>query len=206
MFVQNGFVSVGSTFLESLESEDPPVNPSSETCLRLCLLVYFQARLIMSSTTPCRLTSSWRKTLKLIRPISSHSLHGHVRRAPDPTSPEVMQLLSQHASSPPRPLNLSTLLSFGRPLTPLSVLSSVSYALSEIPRRLATRVRSLEALPFIVGMNPYVANTLKAYRESFEWLATYPPVTNLEENAVFAAKLEGLVKKHANDIPTMAMG
>lgn len=128
------------------------------------------------------------------------------RRAPEPTSPEVTQLLAKYASHSPRPLTLSTLLSFGRPLTPDSLLASVSYALSEIPVRLATRVRSLEALPFIVGTNPYVANTLSAYRQSFQWFATYPAVNNLEENAVFATKLEELVQRHANDIPTMAKG
>jgi 26S proteasome regulatory subunit T1 len=31
-------------------------------------------------------------------------------------------------------------------------------------------------------------------------------VKNLEENAVFAAQLEALVRDHANDIPTMARG
>ncbi|EGO21669.1 hypothetical protein SERLADRAFT_451685 [Serpula lacrymans var. lacrymans S7.9] len=122
------------------------------------------------------------------------------------TLAEVAQLLASFASHPPLPLTLLTLLSFGRPLTPESVLKSVSYALSEIPRRLATRVRNLEALPFIVGTNPYVANTLTAYRQSFEWLATYPPVKTLEENAEFTAQLEQLVTSHANDIPTMAKG
>lgn len=82
----------------------------------------------------------------------------YIRRAPPPTSKEVADLLAKYASSPAPPLNLSTLLSFGRPLTQSSVLSSVSHALAEIPRRLALRVRRLEALPFIVGTNPYVAN------------------------------------------------
>lgn len=131
----------------------------------------------------------------------------YYRRAPQPPPIEVAELLSKYASiTPSRQLNLSTLLSFGRPLTSESVLDSVTYTLSEIPRRLATRVRSLEALPFIVGTNPYIANTLNAYRESFRWLATYPPITTLAENAVFAEQLEDLVQSHANDIPTMAKG
>jgi 26S proteasome regulatory subunit T1 len=86
------------------------------------------------------------------------------------------------------------------------VLTSVSYAQAEIPRRLATRIRSLEALPFIVGTNPYIARILDGFRKSFLWSATYPQVKNLEENAVFAAQLEGLVRDHANDIPTIAKG
>ncbi|KAJ7734931.1 atypical/PDHK/BCKDK protein kinase [Mycena maculata] len=128
------------------------------------------------------------------------------RRAPQPTSAELTQILQRYALSPPRPLDLASLLSFGRPVTPTSVLSSVSYALAEIPRRLAMRVRSLEALPFIVGTNPYVANTLNAYRDSLQLLATYPAVSTLEENKRFTEQLEDLVQRHANDIPTMAKG
>ncbi|KAG7086737.1 hypothetical protein E1B28_002670 [Marasmius oreades] len=139
--------------------------------------------------------------------IQSRIFKKHYRRAPSPNTAEVTQLLAEHASSPTRPLNLSDLLAFGRPnVTPESVLASVSFALAEIPRRLATRVCSLEALPFIVGTNPYVAKTLAAYKESFLWLATYPTPKTLEENAMFAEKLEDLVERHADDIPTMAKG
>ncbi|KAM6500734.1 P-loop containing nucleoside triphosphate hydrolase protein [Amanita muscaria] len=125
---------------------------------------------------------------------------------PLPPSAEIAQLLSKYAASPPRPINLSKLLSFGRPLTDDSVLDSVSYTLAEIPRRLATRLRSLEALPFIVGTNPYIAKTLNAFRDSFQTLATYPLVTNAQENAQFTEVLANLVRTHANDIPTMAKG
>lgn len=90
------------------------------------------------------------------------------------------------------------------PSLPLTCLTL--QALHEIPRRLATRVRHLEGLPFIVGTNPYVANTLNTYRESFRWLATYPSVTTLEQNKAFVAELEALVESHANDVPTMAKG
>lgn len=120
--------------------------------------------------------------------------------------PKVTDLVEKHAAIPPRPLNLATLLSFGRPLSAGSLLDSVSYTLAEIPRRLATRVRSLEALPFIVGTNPFIANTLQSYRESFYWLATYPTVSNLQENAQFVIKLQQLVQHHSNDVATMAKG
>ncbi|KII88872.1 hypothetical protein PLICRDRAFT_53387 [Plicaturopsis crispa FD-325 SS-3] len=143
---------------------------------------------------------------KVVRQGTKFSSTNYYRRAPAPSSPEVTELLTKYAAHAPKPLSLSTLVRFGRPLTPESVLESVSYALAEIPRRLAMRVRSLEALPFIVGTNPYVATTLKSYRESFQWLATYPPVRDLKENAAFSEELEYLVDRHANDIPTMAKG
>ncbi|KAF5386703.1 hypothetical protein D9615_001734 [Tricholomella constricta] len=163
-----------------------------------------------SASAPVRTVKTVSSTVRTASTFSSPSSFRrpqYSRPAPQPPSLEVSGLLSKYASiTPPRPLNLSTLLSFGRPLTPESVLASVNYALAEIPRRLATRVRSLEALPFIVGTNPYVANTLNGYRESFRWVATHPPVTNLADNARFAEQLADLVQSHANDIPTMAKG
>lgn len=159
-------------------------------------MLVWQASARRSSLERCKALSFWRSGCR----ISTY------RHAPEPASPEVMHLLAKYQSTPPRPLNLTQLLSFGRPVTPDSVLSSVSYALSELPRRLATRVRSLEALPFIVGTNPYVAKTLEAYRDSFRWLSTHPQVTSLQENDEFVEHLAALVERHANDIPTMAKG
>src|ERR1700731_60207 len=65
--------------------------------------------------------------------------------------------------SRPSPVTLSTLLSFARPLTAESVLQSSFYAQSELPKRLAARLRALEALPFIVGTNPHIAKMLNAF-------------------------------------------
>lgn len=130
----------------------------------------------------------------------------HVRRAPDPPSAQISQLLASYAAHPPHPLTLNSLVSYGQPLTPESVLRSVSFVLSEIPRRLARRACALETLPFIVGTNPYVSRMLNAYRQSFQFLASYPPVTTLEENTSFTAELSHLVASHQNDIPTMAKG
>ncbi|KAI0303441.1 hypothetical protein B0F90DRAFT_1809640 [Multifurca ochricompacta] len=142
-----------------------------------------------------------------VRPYRvGHRLYSDYSRTPEPAPPEVAHLLAAYAQQPLRPLALGTLLATGRPLTAESVLTSVSYAQVEIPRRLATRIRSLEGLPFIVGTNPYIARILDGFRKSFLWSATYPQVKNLEENAVYAAQLESLVRDHANDIPTVAKG
>lgn len=131
---------------------------------------------------------------------------GSRERENDLSSTEISRLLEEHAKHPPRPLTLSTLLSLAKPLTDESVLRSVGFVLTEIPRRLAMRARSIEALPFIVGMNPFIARTLHAHKKSFKFLITYPPVKTLEDNAVFAEKLADVVQNHANDVPTMAKG
>jgi 26S proteasome regulatory subunit T1 len=115
-------------------------------------------------------------------------------------------LLSEYERLPSRPVPLKTLRAFANPPTPESVLESASYVLSELPRRLVQRVRALDGLPFIVGMNPFVMRTHKLYHSSFERLATYPEVKTLEDNDAFAQELTDLVEMHANDIPTIAKG
>ncbi|TCD60317.1 hypothetical protein EIP91_010355 [Steccherinum ochraceum] len=157
-------------------------------------------------------TSLWRPYLHSATRSTRHSrrqfhlgdIHSAVPDAPSPT--EIAPLLEEFAKHSPRPLTLPKLFSFGQPLTAESILESASYVLSEAPRLFGSRVRNLEALPFIVGMNPFIARILAAHRKSFKTIAMFPPVTSLEENTRVTAQLEALVQAHANDIPTMAKG
>lgn len=91
-------------------------------------------------------------------------------------------------------------------MTEQSVLDSVNYVLAEIPRRLAIRVRSMENLPFIVGMNPFMSRMLDVHATSFHRIATYPRVATLKQNEEFTTGLERLVDSHVDDIPQMAKG
>ncbi|CAE6434004.1 unnamed protein product [Rhizoctonia solani] len=127
-------------------------------------------------------------------------------RVPGPNSERMAALLSEYEQLPPRPIPLKTLREFANPPTPESVLESASYVLTELPRRLVQRVRALDGLPFIVGMNPFIMRTHKLYHSSFERLATFPEVKSLEDNDEFSRELENLVEMHSNDIPTIAKG
>ncbi|KAL5636148.1 hypothetical protein ACGC1H_004838 [Rhizoctonia solani] len=127
-------------------------------------------------------------------------------RVPEPNSERMAALLSEYEKLPPRPIPFRTIRAFANPPTPESVLESASYVLAELPRRLVQRVRALDSLPFIVGMNPFIMRTHKLYHSSFERLATFPPVKTLEDNDRFSRELESLVEMHSNDIPTIAKG
>jgi 26S proteasome regulatory subunit T1 len=139
------------------------------------------------------------RTLSLVRRLS-HSSVGRQNRL------DAERLVEHFLTRPSQCLRLSTLVSFGQQVTEKSILDSVNYVLSEIPRRLATRVRSMESLPFIVGMNPFMSRILDVHTSSFYRIATYPKVTTLEQNEEFTAELEKLVDSHADDIPQMAKG
>lgn len=139
------------------------------------------------------------RTLSFVRRFA-HSSVDHQTRL------NIEHLVENYLTRPSQSLRLSTLVSFAQPATEQSVLNSVNYVLSEIPRRLATRVRSMENLPFIVGMNPFMSRILDVHASSFYRLATYPKVTTLEQNEEFTTELERLVNSHVDDIPQMAKG
>lgn len=147
------------------------------------------------------LESAAMRTLSLVRRFAhSHAGFDHQTRL------NIEHLVEDYLTHPSQRLRLSTLVSFGQPVTEQSVLASVNYVLSEIPRRLATRVRSMENLPFIVGMNPFMSRILDVHASSFHRLATYPKVMTLEQNEEFTTELERLVNSHVDDIPQMAKG
>ncbi|KAG8927761.1 26S proteasome regulatory subunit 7 [Tulasnella sp. 419] len=133
-------------------------------------------------------------------------LHSPTRRTPQPPSPEVVALLQNYSDLPARQVTLRELLSFGEDVTQDSVVASAAFVLEELPRRLSQRVRSMGSLPFIVGTNPFISRTHKLHMTSFQALASYPAVRDLESNWAFTRHLEDLVESHSNDIPTMAKG
>lgn len=138
--------------------------------------------------------------------LSSTATGSYNRRTPLPPSAETLSLLQTYENLAPQPVPLQTVLSFGEQLSPESVVASAHFTLSEIPKRLAQRVRSLDCLPFIVGTNPFIARLHELYQRSFSALAKYPAPRTIEENRAFTHRLESLVDAHSDDIPVLAKG
>jgi 26S proteasome regulatory subunit T1 len=130
----------------------------------------------------------------------------HLSRTPEPLVSGLADLLQRYEALEPQPIALSTLLSYGSPVTPSSVLASASYTRSEVPRRLARGVRNLDKLPYICGTNPHIARIHKLYLSSFHALVTAGEIANTEENEAFSAQLARYVDLHANDIPVLSKG
>ncbi|KZT56393.1 alpha-ketoacid dehydrogenase kinase [Calocera cornea HHB12733] len=107
---------------------------------------------------------------------------------------------------PPAPLRLPSLLDVPHPVTPQYVLHSAALTLSALPPRMAARIRALESLPYIVGVNPFISRLYGIYKDSLDALVREQPVRSLDENEGFVRRLQGLVESHANDIPIMAKG
>lgn len=121
--------------------------------------------------------------------------------------------ITQFASKAVKPVTLKQLVRFGQPpLSNESLQACTHYARTELPVRLARRVRAFQSLPFIVGTNPYIKEVYSLYYDSFESLVKYAlPETDatsisVDDDVEFTEKLKDFVERHSDNIPTLARG
>ncbi|KDN53105.1 alpha-ketoacid dehydrogenase kinase [Tilletiaria anomala UBC 951] len=119
-------------------------------------------------------------------------------------------LLAEFLSIQPTPLTLNSLLSHapapGQVPTTSQLIESAEFTRRELPIRLARRVGGFRSLPFIVGSNPYIQQIARLYSQSFETLARFPEIVDLNDHDNFVSMLESLVEDHAQNVPILARG
>ncbi|KAF2722889.1 alpha-ketoacid dehydrogenase kinase [Polychaeton citri CBS 116435] len=117
--------------------------------------------------------------------------------------------IQQLASRPLHPLTLADLCRHGRPpLSAQALLNSANFTLSILPSRLAHRIQSLRALPYIVVANPNVSKIHNNYVHSLSTLLPYAEqrIETLEQEIQFTEVMADLVQTHSNTISTLARG
>jgi Mitochondrial branched-chain alpha-ketoacid dehydrogenase kinase len=80
------------------------------------------------------------------------------------------------------------------------------FAHRELPIRLARRVRAIERLPFIVGVNPFIKNVYDLYKDSFHTLINLPAPKETDQQLEFTEILADLTETHQTVIPNLAKG
>ncbi|KAF9932144.1 hypothetical protein FBU30_008831 [Linnemannia zychae] len=104
------------------------------------------------------------------------------------------------------PITLRQLVFFGRNMQEDKLLKSANYVRTELPIRLAHRIRDFQNLPFIVGTNPHIELVYDLYWQAFERLVKVPEIKTLEENDAFCEMVKGLLNDHLVVIPQLALG
>lgn len=112
-------------------------------------------------------------------------------------------VIEKFASIPYDKVTLNNLLIMGREH---DKLTSAHFAYTELPKRMARRVKSLQNLPFIVGMNPHIKSLYKLYRDSFFTLRSLPEPVDEVTQKEFTTVLTDLVESHSDVIPILAKG
>lgn len=105
-----------------------------------------------------------------------------------------------------RPISLRQLTFFGRTLTESRLISSANYVRTELPTRIAHRLRDMQTLPYVVVTNPHLAHVYELYYRAFEKFRKVPEVKNVEHNDRFCDIVKEMLKEHMTVIPRLAMG
>ena len=75
-----------------------------------------------------------------------------------------------------------------------------------MPIRIAHRIRDLQNLPFVVGLNPNLERVYTGYLKSFSSIQSFPTIRTLEENDRFCEFLRTALQQHWGTIPRMMSG
>jgi hypothetical protein len=113
------------------------------------------------------------------------------------------------AARPLHPLTLADLCKHGHPpLSTQALLNSANFTLQILPSRLAHRIQSLRALPYIVVANPNVSKIHSNYLHSLSTLLPYAErkIETLQDEIKFTEVMADLVHTHSNTIEVLARG
>ncbi|KAF8558745.1 alpha-ketoacid dehydrogenase kinase [Imleria badia] len=116
--------------------------------------------------------------------------------------------LDIYAAKEAHRLTLRQLVFFGRQMDNdrLIKASSANYVRTELPVRIAHRIRDLQTLPYVVVTQEGVARVYELYWSAFEKFRHFPKITNLSENETFCEFLENILDEHAPVIPSLSLG
>ncbi|KAF9268008.1 atypical/PDHK/BCKDK protein kinase [Marasmius fiardii PR-910] len=114
--------------------------------------------------------------------------------------------LDLYASREAKRLTLRQLVFYGRSMDEERLVKSANYVRTELPVRIAHRIRDLQSLPYVVVTQEGVAKVYELYWTAFEKFRRYPPITNFQENQQFCQFLSDILDDHATVIPNLSLG
>ncbi|TEY49543.1 hypothetical protein BOTCAL_0284g00080 [Botryotinia calthae] len=114
--------------------------------------------------------------------------------------------LDEWVAKDARPISLRQLMVFGRSLTEARLISSANYVRTELPTRLAHRIRDMQTLPYVVVTNPHMSQVYELYYKAFESLRRVCDIKTLEDNDKLCKVIGSTLQEHLTVIPKLAMG
>ncbi|TFK55739.1 alpha-ketoacid dehydrogenase kinase N-terminal domain-containing protein [Heliocybe sulcata] len=125
--------------------------------------------------------------------------------------------LELYASKEAKRLTLRQLVFFGRSMNEERLIQSANYVRTELPVRIAHRIRDLQTLPYVVVTQEGVAKVYELYWSAFEKAPVltpsrtsrfrrYPEIKTMEDNQAFCTFLSSILEEHAAVIPSLSLG
>ena len=86
------------------------------------------------------------------------------------------------------------------------MLSSANYLRTELPTRLAHRLRDMQTLPYVVVTNAHISHVYELYFKAFESFRKIKEIQNAKDNDLYCSVIAETLKEHLTVIPRLAMG
>ncbi|KAG0125993.1 branched-chain alpha-ketoacid dehydrogenase [Tuber indicum] len=116
-------------------------------------------------------------------------------------------VLDSYVAQPARPISLRQLVFFGgRNLDEKKIIDSANYVRTELPLRIAHRIRDMQKLPYVVVTNRHLSEVYELYYKAFESFRRIPEIKSLEDNEKFCEIVKTALQEHLTVIPSLAMG
>ncbi|KAK0739733.1 branched-chain alpha-ketoacid dehydrogenase [Apiosordaria backusii] len=117
-----------------------------------------------------------------------------------------VSVLDEWVAKEARPISLRQLMVFGRSLTESRLISSANYVRTELPTRIAHRIRDMQKLPYVVVTNKHFNEVYDLYYTAFDTFRKVREVKTLEDNDRLCATIRTMLNAHLTVIPKLAMG
>ncbi|PWW72754.1 alpha-ketoacid dehydrogenase kinase [Tuber magnatum] len=116
-------------------------------------------------------------------------------------------VLDSYVAQPAHPISLRQLVFFGgRNLDEKKIINSANYVRTELPLRIAHRIRDMQKLPYVVVTNRHLSEVYELYYKAFESFRKIPEIKSLEDNEKFCEIVKTALQEHLTVIPRLAMG
>lgn len=116
-------------------------------------------------------------------------------------------VLDSYVEKPARPISLRQLIFFGgRNLDERRIIDFANYVRSELPVRIAHRIRDMQKLPYVVVTNRHLSEVYELYYSAFDAFRKIPEIKTVEDNDNFCQVVQRTLKEHLTVIPSLAMG
>eukprot|EP00128_Syssomonas_multiformis_P011841 Colp12_sorted_trinity150504_noHs@3652 len=112
--------------------------------------------------------------------------------------------VDEYAHKKPRTVTIKQMLHFGSVMTERKLIESARFIHHELPIRLAYRIKDMQNLPFIVGINPYMKEVYDLYMDAFNCFREFRQIKCMKDEEEFTALVLNMMKHHRVAIPTLA--
>lgn len=85
-------------------------------------------------------------------------------------------------------------------------MSSANYVRTELPTRIAHRIRDMQRLPYVVVTNPHISDVYELYYAAFDTFRRIKEIKTLEDNERLCKEIAQMLHAHLTVIPKLAMG